>query len=296
MKILLTKLLIMPLGFGLTKINRMTNYFLQNKSIRFIVLHSVNPISEYSYVPEDNISPTSFKNLLSLIRESSIKVVKMKDALFALEEKNNLNEKLLCITFDDGYLNNLTLALPILKEFGYPAHIFLSAGLIGRGEKYFHHAGFYKLGTMNLEKIGNNVHPGCMPLTYKQVKELVKNDISIGSHGVNHVRIKFLSTEERFYEIKKSKEILEDITNTEIITFAYPHGYYDDEIIQMVKKAGYRYGFGASIGRNNYKSNKYILNRCVTGVVNSSVLDMNIMITGGYDFIRFFDFLRKNHY
>jgi peptidoglycan/xylan/chitin deacetylase (PgdA/CDA1 family) len=39
-----------------------------------------------------------------------------------------------CITFDDGYRNNLELALPVLERFGLPATIFLPTALIGSND------------------------------------------------------------------------------------------------------------------------------------------------------------------
>lgn len=52
------------------------------------------------------------------------------DAIDALR-RGALSEPTACVTFDDGYRNNRTEALPVLRELGIPATVYLSTGLIG---------------------------------------------------------------------------------------------------------------------------------------------------------------------
>lgn len=49
------------------------------------------------------------------------------DALFSGE----LKSRTVAITFDDGYMNNITTALPILERYGFPATVFLVSELVG---------------------------------------------------------------------------------------------------------------------------------------------------------------------
>ena len=56
------------------------------------------------------------------------------DALAALRN-GKLAEPTACITFDDGYRNNLTIGLPVLRAMQLPATIYLATGLIGTDER-----------------------------------------------------------------------------------------------------------------------------------------------------------------
>lgn len=53
-----------------------------------------------------------------------------------LMENNNLPQRALCITFDDGYADNAEVALPILKEFGLSATFFIAVGFLNGGRMW----------------------------------------------------------------------------------------------------------------------------------------------------------------
>jgi peptidoglycan/xylan/chitin deacetylase (PgdA/CDA1 family) len=58
-------------------------------------------------------------------------VVTMDEMADRLAQKKNFAVPSIIITFDDGFVNNYTLAYPILKELGLPAMIYLTTGFIG---------------------------------------------------------------------------------------------------------------------------------------------------------------------
>jgi peptidoglycan/xylan/chitin deacetylase (PgdA/CDA1 family) len=61
---------------------------------------------------------------------ANYRVLAVDDALARLRS-GGLDEPTVCVTFDDGYRNNLTIGLPILRQFDVPATIYLASGLIG---------------------------------------------------------------------------------------------------------------------------------------------------------------------
>ena len=58
------------------------------------------------------------------------RVLSLDDALGELWS-GGLKEATACITFDDGYRNNCTVALPILRAFQAPATVYLATGMVG---------------------------------------------------------------------------------------------------------------------------------------------------------------------
>jgi peptidoglycan/xylan/chitin deacetylase (PgdA/CDA1 family) len=63
--------------------------------------------------------------------------IRLCDLMLAIEEGLALPPRPVVITFDDGFEDNYTHAFPILREFGMPATIFISTGLISSGETFW---------------------------------------------------------------------------------------------------------------------------------------------------------------
>ena len=65
-----------------------------------------------------------FRQQIEFMKNNFI-IVTMEDVIDAVERKTNLPENALLLTFDDGYIDNYTFALPILEEFGVQGSFFI---------------------------------------------------------------------------------------------------------------------------------------------------------------------------
>jgi len=74
-----------------------------------------------------------------------------------------------------------------------------------------------------------------------QIKILSDFGFDIGSHTITHSHLTKISNEQIEWELKQSKEAIEEITGKECEAFVYPRGYYTPEIIEMVKNSGYKW-------------------------------------------------------
>lgn len=102
------------------------------KPLSILVYHRV--LSEQDLFREGVPSVTEFDWQMRLISRF-FTPLSLDDALEALEN-NNLPNNAVCITFDDGYRDNLTLALPILKKHQIPATVFVSTGFLDNGRMW----------------------------------------------------------------------------------------------------------------------------------------------------------------
>jgi peptidoglycan/xylan/chitin deacetylase (PgdA/CDA1 family) len=78
------------------------------------------------------VSPARLREQMRAIRPR--RTVLAMDEFVARLQSGELPRNAIAVTFDDGYLDNLRTAKPILEEEGVPATIFLSTGVLGSGE------------------------------------------------------------------------------------------------------------------------------------------------------------------
>jgi len=161
-----------------------------------------------------------FKQQLRYLKEHGFKVILVEELAESIK-KRKIERKVVAITFDDGYKNNLEAA-ELLKEFGFPATIFVIVNKINE-EGY--------LGEEDLKYI------------------LANTPVNIGSHTLNHKYLPSLSLFELEKEIFLSKKILENMLGREINAFSYPLGGFNREALKIVEKAGYKCGFTTNRGK-----------------------------------------------
>ncbi|MCP4894940.1 MAG: polysaccharide deacetylase family protein [Actinomycetales bacterium] len=124
------------------------------------------------------------------------------------------------ITFDDGNLSDLAIAVPELIERDLTATFFIPAGKIG--------------------------HPGF--LGYEEIEALIAAGMPIGSHGWSHRSWRHLDPVARKAEFEESKRCLEEITGSSVDMAACPFGDYDRSALRSLKRAGYRRVYSSDRG------------------------------------------------
>jgi len=140
-----------------------------------------------------------------------------------VDPRRVLPDKVMAITFDDGFADFYTHALPILSAYGYPATLYLTSGYIGLTSQWLYREGERDRRMLNWE----------------QIRDIAAAGVECGSHSQYHYPLDTLDPRAANEEIVGSKKVLEDHLGQEVRSFAYPHGYYSPPVRKMVQQAGY---------------------------------------------------------
>jgi peptidoglycan/xylan/chitin deacetylase (PgdA/CDA1 family) len=208
-----------------------------------LMYHSIQKMPKGSVMRSLNVPPKRFKlqmYLLKLLGYRGVSIGELHHHLLSGKP-----EKLVGISFDDGYKNNLTNALPILKKFGFSATIYLVSDNIGGSNNWDNDKG------ISQHQLLNDV----------EINQWVSSGMEIGSHTQTHVDLTKCNSKNSFKEITKSKADLESRFDTTINHFCYPYGQFNDEIIAIIEKAGYLTATTTSRGRSTGMSNLFLLPR-----------------------------------
>lgn len=131
--------------------------------------------------------------------------------------------KVVGITFDDGYQNNLA-QLPILKQYQFTATCYVVSGLIGTYNQWDESKGIPKNPLMNL----------------KELKTWLNAGMHIGAHTKTHISLTNSSDNLAKQEILHSKNYLEEHLNQPIEHFCYPYGHFNQKHIDILKQTGFK--------------------------------------------------------
>ena len=131
--------------------------------------------------------------------------------------------KVVGITFDDGYLNNLENAAGVLKRFNFSSTCYVVSELMGKTNEWDRALGIASASLMDLD----------------QLKQWIASGQEVGSHTQHHVDLTTTDSQTSHSEILNSRISLSQQLNTDIQQFCYPYGRFASEHVDIVKSSGY---------------------------------------------------------
>ena len=176
------------------------------------------------------------------------------------------------ITFDDAFKTVLDNAVPVLREFGLPAGIFVPTGHIGSRATW-------------------EMEPNC-----SEVDDIImdKDDLlvldqdgyEILSHTVSHPNLTEIGGERAAFELKESKSVLESILGHEVLAISYPYGAYNEGICKAAEKAGYRLGFTVEPDWAENAPNHFLIGRFLVSPTDN-LLKFKLKVIGAYRVVKY---------
>ena len=153
--------------------------------------------------------------------------------------------KVVGITLDDGYRNNLTHALPILQRHGFSATCYCVSQRLGFTNAWDSELGVAQVPLMDAAEL----------------REWVGAGQEVGAHTRTHARLIQLEPAQAAEEISGCKAELEHITGGRVDHFCYPFGEFAAEHVKIVKAAGFQTATTTHRGRANHKHDPFLLPR-----------------------------------
>lgn len=167
-----------------------------------------------------------FDRQMSLLR-SHCHVLSIEEVL-ATQRVRPSDRPLVCVTFDDGYLDNYTNAAPILQRHGLPAAFFVSTGIVGTSGRFQH-----------------DIRRGVPPIPVMQwehLREMRRAGFTVGSHCVSHIDCASAPEAQVRDELAHSRDDLVRELGIAKPIFAYPYGgrqHMTPARLELVKQSGY---------------------------------------------------------
>ena len=171
--------------------------------------------------PEDHpysLVTGRFRSQLKILRALGYRSVSPLEIARAAQGGPPLPRPSVAITFDDGYRDTLSLALPILREFGFTAVCYLVADRVGKASDW--------------------TDPAPL-MDWSEARAWLDEGMEIGSHSLTHRDLTGVSAADLRFEVEGSQARLEDRLGLPVPTFAYPFNRFGRRELDVVAAAGY---------------------------------------------------------
>jgi len=195
--------------------------------------HHVSPtVAAGPYARDLTVTPQEFRAQLVWLREHDCRVVAV-DTLYRDVQRGMAARCEVALTFDDGYADVSSFALPILRDFDEAGTCYIATGLVGA-------AGHVSLA---------------------QLRSLHSAGMEIGAHTVHHVDLTKLTRAQAAGEIEASARSLNEWLGMRVTSFAYPSGRFDAPVVASVRAAGFDNAVTTQPGDVRMASGRYELPR-----------------------------------
>jgi peptidoglycan/xylan/chitin deacetylase (PgdA/CDA1 family) len=188
------------------------------------------------------VAPSAFAWQMKMLRLIGYKGLSMRDLEPYL--KGDKSGKVVGITFDDGYCNNVENALPVLQQQGFTATCYGVSSLIG---------------ATNSWDRGIVAEKPLMSL--QDWQRWRDSGMDVGSHTRTHAKLTELPADFARMQIVDSKHELEQAIGCDVRHFCYPYGWHRPEHQQMAREAGYTTATTTHRGRVHAGADPYTLRR-----------------------------------
>jgi peptidoglycan/xylan/chitin deacetylase (PgdA/CDA1 family) len=220
---------------------------LQEKKIPILMYHSISTEATPQFRPF-TVPPTLFADHMMYLYQHGYMPLSVSQFIQRnCRPECMLPELPVVITFDDGFADFFTHALPVLRKYDFAATLYVTTGYINETSRWL-----------------RREHEMARPmLTWEQLREISANGIECGAHSHSHPQMDMLSPLMAQKEIAQSKAFLEEHLGHAVASFAYPYGYFTATVRRMVQEAGFTSACAVKFAMSSMTSDPFALARLI---------------------------------
>ncbi|NTW03154.1 MAG: polysaccharide deacetylase family protein [Oscillochloris sp.] len=158
-----------------------------------------------------SVTPEQFAAQLDWLRQAGYNTIQISALAACIRGEAPCPARAVAITFDDGYRDAYSAALPVLQQYGATATFYIVSGFVGH-EAY---------------------------MGWDEIRALYYAGMEIGAHSISHIDLTTLSHDENADQIARSGAEIAAQIGQPVRSFCYPAGQFTPDIAQITRDAGY---------------------------------------------------------
>jgi peptidoglycan/xylan/chitin deacetylase (PgdA/CDA1 family) len=197
-------------------------------------------------------TPARFFAYIDRLTRRGYRFIDENQYLEAIRAPDAANERLVLLTFDDGYQESLRLVLPGLERRGIPVHVFLPTDYAGSDNRW----------DLSLGRAPSR------HLSWEEAKAMAERGVTFGSHGAGHRDLSRLDDAEVRDELERSRDVLEDRLGRPARTVSYPFGRANPSACSAAAEAGYEAAFSLYPPHANGVFDRFAIGRAAVYIID----------------------------
>ncbi|MDQ6885074.1 MAG: polysaccharide deacetylase family protein [Candidatus Dormibacteraeota bacterium] len=197
----------------------------------------VNPVAADRVGFNLSTTPKMFAAQMQYLADHGFNVISLRAAVVAIQQHHALPPRPVVLTFDDGYADFVTAAMPAMRAHGFTATEFVISGRMGV-------SGF---------------------MSAAQVQTADQLGFTIGAHTVDHYALAALTPARASWEMRQSKLALEAVLGHPVIDFAYPYGSFNAYDMSQARALGFETAVSTLVGSVHTPAQLMYLSRLRVG-------------------------------
>ncbi len=231
------------------------------KNIPVLSYHRVLPEYIEKDAPMYSVLPEQFAEQMQYLSSNGFVSLSLDEYEQVVKGEKDVPERSIVITFDDGYADFYSQALPIAKQYGIKLNVFVCTGLVEGSTAEIYpdipaHARAHREAYPEFWRA----------LNWDEVRKLKADGVGIGFHGHSHRKLAQMTIEEIALEFEKGLNLYRQETNSEMRHFAFPHGTYDSydtQRVSLISSLGMQLQFSTRLSRTPVDAKEPLISRLV---------------------------------